>query len=152
MKAPQAFSANRGGQMERDEDSRRQRALNDYIRAWFRWRKAIEEGEAGDTSGIIKLLRSGESIPQESQSLLADLLERRQLKKKRGAQARPSYELTPEEIKLRRAAYLVQERQHAGATFENAVDEVAHKRNIDPHKLSNFMRGKGSRRSRRFKI
>src|SRR5262245_33204258 len=128
-------------------------ALNDdYIRGWFRWRKAIDEAEAGDTSGIIKLLSFGESIPSESQLLLADLLERHQLKKKRGAQSRPSYEFTPEERKLIRAAYLVRERQRAGAKLESAVDDVAHARNIDPQKLSNFMQGRGSRRSRRFKI
>jgi hypothetical protein len=46
---------------------------------------------------------------------------------------------------------LVEEQQQAGATFESAVDQVAHERSIDPNKLSNFMRGKGSRRSRRFK-
>jgi hypothetical protein len=152
MKTPQTFFTNRGDLVERDEDNRRQRALNDYIRAWFRWRMAIEKGEDGDTSGIISLLRSGRSIPQESQSLLADLLKRHQLKKKPGAPSRPSYESTPEERKLRKAAHFVKERQCGGATFESAVDDVARERNLDPHKLSNFMRGKGSRRSRRFKI
>ena len=45
-----------GGQMEGDADNRRQRALNDYIRAVLRWRQAIEKAETGDTNGIIKLL------------------------------------------------------------------------------------------------
>jgi hypothetical protein len=46
---------------------------------------------------------------------------RRQLKKRPGAQARPSYEHPPEETKLIKATYLVEERQQAGATFESAV-------------------------------
>src|SRR5262245_17551275 len=102
---------NCGEQMERDEDNRYQRLLSDYIRATFRWRMAIEEAEAGDTRSIIKQLNFGSLIPPESQSLLADLLERRQLTKKRGAPRRPSYVFSSEESKLMKAAYLVRERQ-----------------------------------------
>jgi hypothetical protein len=129
----------------------RQRALDAYIAATFRWRIAIEKAESGDVSGIIELLSSGQIVPPECQSLLADLLNRRQLIKKRGRQRRPIYESTPEERKLEKAAYLVRERQCEGVTFEDALDEIARNRNIDANKLGNFMQGKGSRRSRRRK-
>ena len=147
-----ACTTSLGGQMEADADSRRQQALNDYIIATFRSRQAIDKAATGDTSGIIKLFHAGNSIPPEAQSLLADLLERNQLKKKLGPPRRPIYQFTLEERKLMKAAYFVRERQRGGATFDSAVDAVARERKIDPFKLSNFMRGKGSRRSRRFKI
>jgi hypothetical protein len=140
-----------GSEMEDDQDRRRQRALNAYIVAQFRWRIAIEKAEGGDTSGIIELLDSGKVIPPESQSLLADLLDRRRLVKKRGRQRRPSYEMSPEESKLRKAAIFVRERQRKGEKFETALVDVARHRNIDTVKLRNFMRGKGSRRSRRLR-
>jgi hypothetical protein len=146
-----AVSTNLGSQMEGEEDNRRQRELNDRIRALFRWRQAIDKADTGDTSGIIKLLHTHNPIPPECQSLLADLLERHQLKKKRGAPRRPIYESTPEERKLLKAGHCVRERQHGGATFDSAVDAVARERDIHPRKLSNFMQGKGSRRSRRFR-
>jgi hypothetical protein len=38
--------------------------------------------------------------------------------------------------------------QREGVSFEDALDEVARNRAIDPNKLGNFIRGKGSRRSR----
>ena len=136
---------------ENAPDIHRQRALDAYIVATFRWRIAIEKAESGDLGGIIELLNSGEIVPPECQSLLADLLTRRQLTKKRGRQRRPIYESTPEERKLEKAAYLVRERQREGASFEDALDEVARNRNIDANKLGNFIKGKGSRRSRRRK-
>lgn len=136
--------------MEDDQDRRRQRAPD--IAAWFRWRIAIDKAaEGGDTSGIITLLHSRKPIPPECQRLLADLLERRRLTKKRGGQRRPSYESSPEESKLIKAASFVRERQRQGAKFETALAEVARDRNIDTVKLRNFIQGKGSRRSRRLK-
>jgi hypothetical protein len=137
--------------MEDDQGRRRQHGLNAYIRAFLRWRKAIEEAEDGDTSRIIELLDCGEIIPPESQSLLADLLDRHRLTKKRGGQRRPSYERSPEETKLIKAAFLVRERQSEGAKFETALAEVARNRNIETVKLRNFIQGKGSRRSRRLR-
>jgi len=94
------------------------------------------------------LLSSGQIVPPECQSLLADLLNRRQLTKKRGRQRRPIYESTPEERKLGKAAYLIRERQREGVSFEDALDGVARNRTIDANKLGNFIQGKGSRRSR----
>jgi hypothetical protein len=138
--------------MEDDQDRRRQRALNAYIAAWFRWRIAIDKAaEGGDTSGIITLLHSRKPIPPECQRLLADLLERRRLTKKRGGQRRPSYESSPEERKLSKAAFFVRERQREGEKFETALAEVARDRNVETVKLRNFMQGKGSRRSRRLR-
>ena len=138
-----------GSEMEDDQDRRRQHALDAYIAATFRWRIAIEKAEGGDTSAIIELLNSGEVFPPESQSLLADLLNRRRLTKKRGGQRRPSYESSREESELSKAASLVRERRGKGERFETALAEVARERNIDTGKLRNFIRGKGSRRSRR---
>jgi hypothetical protein len=135
-------------QAENEPDIHRQRALDAYIAATFRWRIAIEKAESGEVSGIIELLSSGQIVPPECQSLLADLLNRRQLTKKRGRQRRPIYESTPEERKLEKAGYLVRERQREGVSFEDALDEVARNRTIDANKLGNFIRGKGSRRSR----
>jgi hypothetical protein len=137
--------------MEDDLDRRRQHALDAYIAATFRWRIAIEKAEGGDTSAIIELLNSGGVFPPESQSLLADLLNRRRLTKKRGAQRRPSYEKSPEESKLIKAAHSVRERQRQGENFQTALAEVARNRNVDTGKLRNFIQGKGSRRSRRFR-
>jgi len=136
---------------ENAPDIHHQRALDAYIVATFRWRIAIEKAESGDVSGIIELLNSGQIAPPECQSLLADLLNRRQLTKKRGRQRRPIYESTPEERKLEKAAYWVRERQREGMRFEDALDEVARNRTIEANKLGNFIKGKGSRRSRRRK-
>ena len=136
---------------ENAPDIHRQRDLDAYIVATFRWRIAIEKAERGDVSGIIELLNSGQIVPPECQSLLADLLTRRQLTKKRGRQRRPIYESTPEERKLEKAAYLVRERQREGVSFEDALHDVARNRTIDANKLRNFIQGKGSRRSRRRK-
>jgi hypothetical protein len=151
MRTASSPSTSLGGQMESYADNRRQRALNNYIIALFRWRQAIDKAATGDTSGIIKLWHAGNPIPPEAQSLLADLFERHQLKKKRGAPRRPMYESSPEERKLFKAGHCVRERQRGGATFDSAVDAVACERDIDPGKLSNFMQGKGSRRSRRLR-
>jgi hypothetical protein len=123
-KSSSAFSAGPGGQIESDAESRRQRALDEYFLAWLRWRQAIDKAASGDTSAIIKLLHLGRPIPPEAQLLLADLLERHQLKKKRGAQRRPIYESSPEESKLLKAAHFVREAQCGGATFDDALMQL----------------------------
>jgi hypothetical protein len=76
------------------------------------------------------VLKSGDVFPPEAQSLLADLLERRQLTKKSGRRRRPSYESSPEETRLEKAAYFVRERQRQGEKFEAALDEVADRKVI----------------------
>jgi hypothetical protein len=144
-------ASHRSTLVQSEPDTRRQPALEAHIAAIFRWRIAIEKAESGDVSGIIKLLSSGQIVPPECQALLADLLDRRQLTKKRGRQRRPIYESTPEERSLEKAAYLVRGRQREGVRFEDALGKVARNRNIEANKLGNFIQGKGSRRSRRRK-
>ena len=60
-------------------------ALSDYIRALFRWRKAVEEAEAGDTSGLIKLSKSQIDSTRLLSYCLPIFSKRHQLKEKTGS-------------------------------------------------------------------
>jgi hypothetical protein len=87
------------------------------VQAYVVWRDAVEQADAGDMSSLVALLRSDADLGPDSRDLVADLLARHNLAKRKGAQANKAYRITlkkgeehkaPEEGKLRMAAKLVE--------------------------------------------
>lgn len=62
---------------------------------WIAWVAALEEiDKRKDKGRLLELLRSEYPMPPEARFFLADLLERHQLKNKRGGRATPAYDQT----------------------------------------------------------
>lgn len=77
------------------------------IQKYLRWRGAVEKADQGDSSDLTALLRSNSVLGPEARFLIADLLDRRSLGRKRGAQPTPSYLTTPVEGRLHNLHALV---------------------------------------------
>jgi hypothetical protein len=72
----------------------------DAVKAYARWREAIEAAESGDSSTLVALFRSELSLGYDARLLIADLLERRPLLRRPGRQATPAYRLTEKEARV----------------------------------------------------
>lgn len=73
------------------------------IQEYGRWREAVEQADKGDSTALVAMLRSETAVlGLEARQLVADLLERHRLAKKRGRQAVPAYKSTPSEAKVAR--------------------------------------------------
>jgi hypothetical protein len=65
------------------------------LRIYAIWRSVLQHAhDLGDSQLLIKLLRSEIEMPQVARHMLAELLERRDLKKKRGGQRTPLFEMS----------------------------------------------------------
>jgi hypothetical protein len=112
------------------------------LRVFIRWFLAVSFAQDGDLQRLIELLRS--EMPQEAskrlaeqagRSMLAELLERRPLAKKRGGQQKRLFNLTAKEA-FARAAKLVQRMQDGQVT---PITELL--KNLPPEQLKRLRRG-----------
>ena len=93
------------------------------------WIEALWEiDRRGDKQTLLKLLRSKERMPHAARFYVADLIERYQLKRKRGGAAHqtPAYDRSPQEAKLLRAiASARQQINDEGAAPDEALKLAA---------------------------
>jgi hypothetical protein len=74
------------------------------IAEYLLWRGAVEVADnTGDASRLMALFRSSHYPGPEARSLIADLLGRHALKRRRGGQATPAYRMTEAEARLHQA-------------------------------------------------
>lgn len=81
----------------------------------------MERGDAGDLSAIIALLRSDADFGPDARDLVADLLSRHRLAKRKGGQANKAYKITLNEGKQRMAVKLVAYYRERGLSQEQAM-------------------------------
>jgi hypothetical protein len=82
-----------------------------HTRAHWAWFQAVSDAQkSGDLAPIIKLLRLENEMPRTAREMLAELLERHHLKKKRGGQRTPMFNLSMKG-RLARAASLARRLQ-----------------------------------------
>jgi hypothetical protein len=91
-----------------------------------RWLEALSNVDVyGDKSKLLELLRSGEELSPDIRYHIADLLERYELKRRRGRQQTPSYDRTPGQWALEVAVERVREDVRAGMSVPAAIDKNA---------------------------
>jgi hypothetical protein len=115
------------------------------IEPWVTALDAVEK--RGDKGPLLDLLRSEYDLPREARAYLADLLERRQLKKKRGGQSVPAYDRTDTEQRLTLAIEDVRRLRKSRVSVEAALDQVSKSHGIPLEVLAT--RYHGSRGSTR---
>jgi hypothetical protein len=101
------------------------------------WIKAFEDiDQRDDQTHLVELLQARFPVTDDVYWHLADLLTRRQLKKKRGAQKTPSYERTDTDVALDEADGQVRELISQGIPVEDALDRVSRSHGIPIQILS----------------
>ncbi|TIQ25045.1 hypothetical protein [Mesorhizobium sp.] len=91
------------------------------LQAYVPWREAVEKGDAGDLAALVALLRSDAELGPDARDLVADLLSRHRLAKRKGGQPNKAYRVTLKEGKLRVAVKLVEYYRAKGMNAEDAV-------------------------------
>lgn len=91
------------------------------VQAYVIWREAVEKGDAGDLAALVALLRSEAEFGPDARGLVADLLARHKLAKRKGGQPNKAYRNTLKEGKLRIAVKLVEYYRGKGQTAESAI-------------------------------
>jgi hypothetical protein len=115
------------------------------------WIDALEDiDHDNDKSRLVSLLRSKYPLSALASHCLADLLERYELKRKRGAQRTPAYDLSPADRKLMFARNAYRNERHKGKTPEQAVEATARELGLTAAVVRNFIAGRrGSSRRKR---
>jgi hypothetical protein len=91
-----------------------------------RWLEALSDVDVyGDKSKLLELLRSGEELSPGIRCHVADLLERYELKGRRGRQRTPSYDRTPIQWALEVAIERVREDVRVGMSVPAAIEKNA---------------------------
>lgn len=103
--------------------------LGDEFDPWVAALEAIDQ--LGDKKPLMALLNSEHDLPQAARGHLANLLDRYQLKKKRGGQSTPSYDRSPAEAALICDVEAVNKLIKNGMSVKDAVAEVAERRGPD---------------------
>lgn len=74
------------------------------ITKYLLWRDAVERADQGDSKPLTDLFRSRRVLGPEARLLIADLLERHRLRRKKGRPRTPAYRVTRAEARSNRAA------------------------------------------------
>ena len=110
----------------------------DSVREYLVWRSAIVRADQGDTQPLIKLLRSGNIPGPEARELIADLLSRHKLTRKRGRQATPVYQNTLAEARLANQEALVRYFKQKGQDVKTAMELALREDKRDTLNLWNY--------------
>jgi hypothetical protein len=106
------------------------------------WLMAFDDVDKGRGNGrLLDLLKSEHDLPHQARFYLADLLERHQLKKKRGAQSVPAYDRTYAEQRLIIAREDVRSRE-SRESVETALERVSKSHGIPPEVLADAYHGR----------
>jgi hypothetical protein len=125
--------------------------LHDYhtpreIAALAPWLEAFEAiNRRGDHGPLIALLRSPRELSSVARGYLADLLQHHEIKKKHGAPATPSYDVTDADVVLLWASQDVRKLVLDGRSVEEAVEQISAERGIPFNILkSSYRRSRAS--------
>lgn len=102
----------------------------DAINAYLPWRAAVEAADAGDKAPLIDLLRSGSVPGPEARELIADLLERYNLRRPNSRPRTPAYRTTEAEADWNDSIKLYRYHRRKGLGLEEALAEVAKEKRL----------------------
>ena len=115
------------------------------------WIAALAALDAsGDKQPLVRLLEAGQP-PQEICVYLADLLKRHQLKRKRGNQATPLYDLSKKDQEISFAVIEMRRLHAGGLSFDDALEQASELHDISDNQLRDAYRGRRSSIRRRIK-
>ena len=103
--------------------------LDDEFDPWVAALEAIDKH--GKKAPLLDLLNSEHDMPREARRHLAHLLDRYQLKKKRGGQSTASYDMSDAEVTLFWDVKVVNKLIDNGMSTKDALDKVAERRGPD---------------------
>lgn len=109
-----------------------------------KWNRAIRlANDEGNTAELIALLLATDvEVPPAARKLLADLLDRRQLRKKPGNQRLPINRRSHREVKIESAVAAVRKLIGKGTPRANAVEDVASMWQLPEESIQNALDGK----------
>jgi hypothetical protein len=100
-----------------------------------------------DKAPLLALLRSDSELPATVRHHLADLLERHELRRRRGGQQVPSYDRSDAEAALHSAISQARDYVQNGMSVSDALEKAAESNCVDRDKLDNAYAGqRGSTR------
>jgi uncharacterized protein YoaH (UPF0181 family) len=109
------------------------------------WVDAIEAIDlSGDKKPLLELLTSGQSPPEAARLLLADLLTRYQLKRRRGRQQVPVYKFTKQTVALQKAKEHYGKLLKTGVSRNEALKRVAKESRVSKRTTQNYIDGKNA--------
>ena len=97
-----------------------------------------------DVKPLVALLKSNSPIPKDARWYVADLLERYQLKRKRGGKRTPAYDRSEAETWLIWAKEAVNQMTQDGTRKADAIERAARTYGVDSETLRSFLAGKHS--------
>jgi hypothetical protein len=107
-------------------------AMHDIAFEFDPWMGALEAiDKLGDKKPLIALLNSELDLPRKARGHLANLLDRYQLKKKKGGQSTPTYDSSPAEATLALDVEAVNKLIKNGTSSKDALAQVAERRGPD---------------------
>jgi hypothetical protein len=116
------------------------------------WVTALDDlDNRGDKLPLLNLLRSGTVPSQQALAYLADMLERYQLKKRRGGQSTPAYNRTRADSKLALAINDVRRLVKRGTSVKDALEKVSKSERIPLEVLASAHSGRRSSTRRMMK-
>ncbi|NTI22268.1 hypothetical protein G6M87_10410 [Rhizobium rhizogenes] len=93
----------------------------DAVIAYAKWRDAVSKADVANLDDIIVLLKSDLELGPDARDLIADLLARHTLSKKKGGQKTPAYRSTITQGRMRMAKKLVSYYRKQGQSLEDAI-------------------------------
>jgi hypothetical protein len=107
------------------------------------WCNALEElDKKGNKDPLLSLLRSRNSLSHNVRLHIADLLERHDLKKKRGRPRDPSYKMSDAEWTALHVSDQVRNLIKGGMTAKDAKAKVAEENNMSENTVANAYEGR----------
>jgi hypothetical protein len=107
------------------------------------WVNALEElDKNGDKSYLLSLLRSTNSLSHSVRLHIADLIERHDLRKKRGRPRDPSYKMSDAECTALHVSDQVRNLIKGGMTAKDAKAKVAEENNMSENTVANAYEGR----------
>jgi hypothetical protein len=110
-----------------------------------KWIDAVEAIDLrGDKKPLLELLKSDQPLPKAARRLLADLLTRYQLKRRRSRPQVPIYMLTKQTIALQKAKKRYAELRKTRVSRSKALERVAKESRVSRHTIENYVDGKNA--------
>jgi hypothetical protein len=108
--------------------------------AWLRALDAVDR--RGDKAPLLKLLRSEAELTPTVRHYLTDLLERHNLRRRRGGQQTPAYDRSLREGRICLALAEVREYVQSGMRVSDAVEEAAKRHRLSVEQVANAYNGR----------
>lgn len=107
------------------------------IEAYLQWREVVVRADEGDNTSLVRLLRSKRILGAEARLLIADLLDRHKLRRKRGRPTTPAYRVTLAEARMSDVFALYTYFKRKQLSVDDAIQEALREKRRESLRLKN---------------